>query len=259
MCGICGCSAAMIDVTQDPKAGSAATAAMHSHSHMHAHTHDHEHSTLLTVEQNLMAYNQQFADANRAYFLQHHITTINLMSSPGTGKTSLLTKTLHDLAAEQLMGVVVGDQHTDFDAQQLQTSGALAIQINTGHVCHLDAHRLGHVIEDGRFDNYQYLLIENVGNLVCPALFDLGEQYRVVLLSVTEGDNKPLKYPDMFRHADLMLITKMDLLPYVDFDVEQCIRYAQRIQPQIKVLTLSTKTGAGLDTWYQWLLQIQPT
>lgn len=251
MCGICGCTETNNKLTSTAKDH-------HTHLHSHSHTHNHDQLSLRTVEQNLMLFNQQFADANRQYFQQHQIITINLMSSPGTGKTTLLTRTLHDLANAHTMGVVVGDQHTDFDAQQLQTSGAQAIQINTGQVCHLDAHRLAHVIEEGRFSNYRYLFIENIGNLVCPALFDLGEQCRVVLLSVTEGDNKPLKYPDMFRHADLLVITKIDLLPYVDFDLEKCIIYAKRIQPTINILTLSTKTGAGMDAWYKWLLQIQP-
>ena len=151
------------------------------------------------------------------------------------------------------MAVVVGDQHTDYDAKQLQASGAQAIQVNTGHVCHLDAHKLGHALEDLSLKPQTLLFIENVGNLVCPALFDLGESRKIVVLSVTEGDNKPLKYADMFRRADLMIVTKMDLLPYVDFDVEKCTEYAKRINPSVEVLTLSAKTGEGLTRWYEWL------
>ena len=149
--------------------------------------------------------------------------------------------------------MVVGDQHTDLDAQALQVIGGQAIQVNTGKVCHLDAHMIGHSLDQLSLKAQAILFIENVGNLVCPALFDLGELYKVVILSVTEGDNKPLKYPDMFRHANLMIITKMDLLPYVDFDVNQCIEYAKRINPSIRVITLSAKTGEGLQGWYQWL------
>ncbi len=176
------------------------------------------------------------------------------MSSPGSGKTTLLARTFRELQQEIDMAVIVGDQQTDHDAKTLQASGVHAVQVNTGKACHLDAHMVGHSIEHLSPEHKTTLFIENVGNLVCPALFDLGEAFRVVLLSVTEGDNKPLKYPDMFRASDLMLLTKIDLLPYVTFDINKAIEYAQRINPSIHALTLSATSGIGLNAWYQWLI-----
>ena len=239
MCGICGCSSESPD---------------HQHD-VAEHLHNHSHHEIIQVEQDLLAKNNHFANANRTYFLERKITAINIMSSPGSGKTTLLTRTLSELKHQLNMAVIVGDQQTDFDAEKLKSSGAQAIQINTGKGCHLDAHRIGHAVEDLSLKNPSTLFIENVGNLVCPALFDLGETYKIVLLSVTEGDNKPLKYPDMFHKADLMLLTKMDLLPYVEFDTDKCIEYAKRINPSIKVLNLSATTGTGLNEWYQWLTE----
>lgn len=240
MCGICGCS--------DDDA-----IIQHEHEHDDSHALSHHHPEIIKIEMDLLAKNNNFAAANRNYFLQKKITAINLMSSPGSGKTTLLAKTIADLKDRLNMAVVVGDQQTDYDAKKLSSAGAAAVQINTGKVCHLDAHSVGHTVRDLTLNNNAILFIENVGNLVCPALFDLGETHRIVLLSVTEGDNKPLKYPDMFRHADLMVITKLDLLPYVEFDLEQCINYARRINPKISVLSLSSTTGSGLDAWYEWL------
>ncbi len=233
MCGICGCS--------------------EEHTHDLDHGADHHHHDVIAVEQDLLAKNNQFAAANRDYFLKNKIRALNLMSSPGSGKTTLLTRTISELKNKLNIAVIVGDQQTDLDAEKLKSAGATAIQVNTGKTCHLDAHMIGHSIDDLMPDKNSLLLIENVGNLVCPALFDLGEAQRVVLLSVTEGDNKPLKYPDMFRKADLMLITKTDLLPYVDFNTDKCIEYAQRINPAINVLSLSATSGSGLEAWYQWL------
>lgn len=228
MCGICGCSD---DSTM----------------------HQHEHHDIIQIEQNLLANNDQYAKENRDYFLKEKIIAINLMSSPGSGKTTLLTRTFTDLQQDLDMTVIVGDQQTDQDAQKLQSAGMQAVQINTGKVCHLDAHMVGHSIEHLSHQHQDILFIENVGNLVCPALFNLGEAFRIVLLSVTEGDNKPLKYPDMFRKADLMLLTKIDLLPYVEFDTNKAIEYAQRINSAIQALSLSATTGVGLKEWYQWL------
>jgi hydrogenase nickel incorporation protein HypB len=239
MCGICGCSEE------------------HTHDEVHeGHHHPHHHDIIhdiITVEQSLLAKNNQFATANRDYFLKNNIRAINLMSSPGSGKTTLLTRTLSELKNTLKATVIVGDQQTSLDAEKLKSTGAAAIQVNTGKTCHLDAHMIGHSLDDLSPEKNSLLMIENVGNLVCPALFDLGEEQRVVLLSVPEGDNKPLKYPEMFRNADLMLITKTDLLPYVDFNTDKCIEYARRINPAIKVLSLSTTKGLGLDAWYQWL------
>lgn len=239
MCGICGCSD---DSTTH---------------HEHQHTHDmhhHEHHTIIQIEQDLLAKNNQYANENRDYFLKEKITAINLMSSPGSGKTTLLARTFKDLQQELDMTVIVGDQQTDEDAKALQLAGMHAIQVNTGKVCHLDGHMVGHAIDGLSNTHPDILFIENIGNLVCPALFDLGESLRIVLLSVTEGDNKPLKYPDMFRRADLMLLTKSDLLPYVAFDPDKAMEYAQRINPSIHTLCLSATSGTGLNEWYQWLL-----
>ena len=243
MCGICGCSDESEVIQHE-----------HDHEVTHAMPH-HDHHKIIQVEMDLLAKNNQFAAANRNYFLQKKINAINLMSSPGSGKTTLLARTISELKQQIDMAVIVGDQQTDYDAQKLKAAGTTAIQINTGKVCHLDAHVIGHTVEHIPLNNNAILFIENVGNLVCPALFDLGEAHRIVLLSVAEGDNKPLKYPDMFRKADLMVLTKLDLLPYVEFDTEQCITYAQRINPVIKVLSLSATAGIGLNAWYEWLTE----
>ena len=239
MCGICGCN---------------------DHSDATHHTHDgaeanHHHPELIQIERDLLAKNNQFAAANRDYFLKRNMTTLNLMSSPGSGKTTLLARTISELKNNIKMAIIVGDQQTSLDAEKLTTAGADAIQINTGKVCHLDAHMVGHALEAFASKDPNILFIENIGNLVCPALFDLGEAYKVVLLSVTEGDNKPLKYPEMFHHADLMVLTKIDLLPYVEFNIDLCVDYARRINPAIQVISLSATTGVGLDEWYQWLTE----
>jgi hydrogenase nickel incorporation protein HypB len=175
------------------------------------------------------------------------------VSSPGSGKTSLLTKTIELLKAELAISVIEGDQQTSNDAERIRATGVKAVQINTGKGCHLDAHGIGHALESLAPEDNSLLFIENVGNLVCPSAFDLGEAHKVVILSVTEGEDKPLKYPDMFAAADMMLLNKIDLLPYVDFDVAQCIDYARRVNPRIKVLQVSARTGEGMDLWLQWL------
>lgn len=240
MCGICGCSEEINE---------------HGH-HMHEHNDHHSHDEhLIHIEQNILAKNQQFALQNKSYLSNKNILALNIMSSPGSGKTTLLAKTILDLKKELDIAVVVGDQQTNYDAELIKASGGHAVQINTGKVCHLDAHMVGHALEGLSLKDQSILFIENIGNLVCPALFDLGEQFKVVILSVTEGDNKPLKYPDMFRCADLMLVTKTDLLPYVDFDLSKCKEYARRIKPNIEILTLSTVNSDGLNDWYNWLKQ----
>ena len=238
MCGICGCSEeGPVTLEQDT------TETLHSHDH-----HD-----IIHIEQDLLAKNNRFAAANRRYFLNNNIVAINLMSSPGSGKTTLLARTITELKPQLAMAVIVGDQQTDYDAQRLQAAGVEALQVNTGRVCHLDAHMIGHSLEKMTLKEQTLLFIENVGNLVCPAIFDLGEAYKVVLLSVTEGENKPLKYPEMFHRADVLIITKIDLLPYVEFDLDKCIEYAKRINPSITIIMLSSTTGEGLHAWYEWL------
>ncbi|AHE68026.1 hydrogenase nickel incorporation protein HypB [Legionella oakridgensis] len=241
MCGICGCH--------------------ESHELEHSEqgiqtTHQHAEPKLIEIEENILAKNNQFALSNRNYLQQNNITALNIMSSPGAGKTTLLGKTITDLKHRLDMSVIVADQQTDYDASIIRASGARAIQVNTGRVCHLDAHMVGHSLESLQLQERSLLFIENIGNLVCPALFDLGETYKVVILSVTEGDNKPLKYPDMFRNADLLLLTKTDLLPYVEFDCHRCSQYVQKINSDITIMKLSATSGDGLAPWYQWLMDI---
>ncbi len=208
---------------------------------------------MVQIEQDILGKNDQYAAANRSWFQAHGILALNLVSSPGSGKTSLLTRSIQDLKDHYPLAVIEGDQQTSHDADRIRATGVPALQINTGKGCHLDAHMVGHAIESIALAPRSLLFIENVGNLVCPAAFDLGEAHKVAILSVTEGEDKPLKYPDMFHAADLILLNKIDLLPYLDFDVEQCIGYARRVNPDIQVLQVSARSGEGLEAWYAWL------
>lgn len=238
MCGICGCG----QIEQK-----------HNHTHG-SHTHSHDHSDLgeerlIQVEQALLSKNNSYAEQNRAYFQAHHIFTLNLVSSPGAGKTTLLVETIKQLKNAFPIAVIEGDQQTEHDADRIRATGAPALQINTEKSCHLDAHAIGHAVMDLKVADNSFLAIENVGNLVCPSSFDLGEAHKVVVLSVTEGDDKPLKYPDMFHAADLMLINKIDLLPYVDFDIERCIQYAKQVNPDIQIIQLSSTQANNFSAW----------
>ncbi len=217
--------------------------------------HHHEETPRKTVriEEDILAKNNRLAAGNRALFARQGIFSLNLVSSPGSGKTSLLEKTLADLKNEINFAVLEGDQQTANDAERIATTGVPVHQINTGAGCHLDAHMVGHGLEHFDLDSLQILMIENVGNLVCPASFDLGEDFKVSLLSVTEGEDKPLKYPQMFRASEIMLINKVDLLPYVQFDLAKCREYAERVHPGIKIFEISCYRGEGLDAWYSWL------
>lgn len=208
---------------------------------------------MVQIEQDILGKNNEYAQANRGVFSSKGMLTLNLVSSPGSGKTTLLTRTLNDLKEEQSLYVIEGDQETSNDADRIRETGVKAIQINTGKGCHLDAHQIGHAVEHLAPDSESVLFIENVGNLVCPAAFDLGEAHKVAILSITEGEDKPIKYPDMFHAADLLLLNKIDLLPYLDFDVEKCISYAKRVNPGILVLQVSATTGEGMQDWYQWI------
>ncbi len=210
---------------------------------------------MVQIEQDILAKNNQYAAANRQRLAETAILALNLVSSPGSGKTTLLTRTLEALKAELPLAVIEGDQETAFDAERIRATGVPALQINTGKGCHLDAHMVGHALEKLPLPEGGVLFIENVGNLVCPAAFDLGEAAKVAILSVTEGADKPLKYPDMFHAARLMLINKSDLLPYVQFDVDQAIAYARRVNPRLEVMILSATTGEGFDAWLDWLRQ----
>ncbi|MGZ8157312.1 MAG: hydrogenase nickel incorporation protein HypB [Methylobacter sp.] len=255
MCGVCGCGEGHSPSHDDD----------HEHSHDHEHRHRHvltpKHShapglspaRMVQIEQDILSKNNRYAAENRRYFGERGILALNLVSSPGSGKTTLLTETIGLLKDEIDMVVIEGDQQTARDAERILATGVPALQINTGKGCHLDAHRIGHALETLHPKQRSLLFIENVGNLVCPSAFDLGEAHKVVILSVTEGEDKPLKYPDMFHAADLMILNKTDLLPYLDFDSEQCIQYAKQVNPRIKVLRLSAKTGEGMDNWLRWL------
>ena len=219
----------------------------------HAHTPGLSQARMVQIEQDILGKNNQYAVANRDYFSQQGILTLNLVSSPGSGKTTLLTETIALLKKQLEVTVIEGDQQTTHDAERIRATGVKALQINTGKGCHLDAHQVGHALENLKPAAQSVLFIENVGNLVCPASFDLGEAHKVAILSVTEGEDKPLKYPDMFNAADVMILNKIDLLPYLDFDLKQCIQYAKQVNPRIKILQLSAKTGVGMENWIQWI------
>jgi hydrogenase nickel incorporation protein HypB len=223
----------------------------------HDHHHDHHGQNAangrIAVETDILAKNNRFAAANRQLFGARGIFALNLVSSPGSGKTTILERTLRDLAGSSRTAVIEGDQQTDNDARRIAATGVPVKQINTGAGCHLDAHMVGHALEELPVGEIDLLFIENVGNLVCPAAFDLGEAHKVVVLSVTEGEDKPLKYPQMFHAASVMLLNKTDLLPHIDFDVEKCLEMARRVSPGIRIFQLSARTGEGMADWYEWL------
>ena len=209
----------------------------------------------LQIEQDILARNDAYAARNRQLLADRAVFALNLVSSPGSGKTTLLVRTIEALRGRMPVAVIEGDQQTSLDADRIRATGARAVQVNTGKGCHLDARMVGHALGELAPVDGSLLMIENVGNLVCPAAFDLGEAHKVVILSVTEGDDKPLKYPDMFHAADLMLVNKIDLLPYVTFDVDRAIAYARRVRPELAAMRVSATTGAGFDDWIAWLEQ----
>lgn len=248
----------------------------HSHAHPHDHDHDHDHDhqqgelhygkgeaglsvpgmgqrQLIAIEMDVLAKNNKLAAHNREHFDEAAQLVLNLVSSPGSGKTTLLCETLRQLADKRPCAVIEGDQQTSRDADRIRATGVPAVQINTGKGCHLDAKMVHDACHQLPANEGGILFIENVGNLVCPASFDLGEKYKVAILSVTEGEEKPLKYPDMFAAAQLMVINKIDLLPYVSFDVARCIENAKRVNPYIQVIQVSATTGEGMDAWLNWL------
>ena len=208
---------------------------------------------LVQIERDVLGKNDAYAAQNRAYFERHGVLALNLVSSPGSGKTTLLERTLKDLQGEFDLAVIEGDQQTANDAERIRATGAKAVQINTGKGCHLDAHQVGHALDDLALKEHGLLFIENVGNLVCPAMFDLGEAGKVVVLSVTEGEDKPVKYPDMFHRAAVVLLNKVDLLPYLSFDLERCLGELRKVNQEAEVLKVSATTGEGLDLWCGWL------
>lgn len=202
-----------------------------------------------------MEKNDRHAAENRKRLSRNGVLALNLVSSPGSGKTTILERTLTECSGRFRCAVIEGDQQTDNDARRIAATGVPVKQINTGAGCHLDAHMVGHAMDEFPLEELDLLFIENVGNLVCPASFDLGEEAKVVVLSVTEGEDKPLKYPQMFHNSRVMLLNKVDLLPHLEFDVERCIEYARRVNPYIEVIRLSARTGEGMDQWYGWLAQ----
>lgn len=219
----------------------------------HDHDHEHSHGHEIKIEQNIMHKNDKLAERNRGYFEAKNIFALNLVSSPGSGKTSLLEKTINDLKKDISFYVIEGDQQTMNDANRINATGAPVVQINTGNGCHLDADMVSKAVKKLEVKENSVLVIENIGNLVCPSLFDLGESKRIVIISVTEGEDKPIKYPNMFMTSYLCIINKTDLLPYVDFSIEKAKEYALRVNHHLEFIELSVKTGEGMDKWYGWL------
>ncbi len=230
------------------------SAIAHSHHHESANIHAKVHGTTISLEADILAKNNLLASQNRDWLKGRNILALNLMSSPGSGKTTLLTRTINDLKKKLEISVIEGDQETVNDAKKIQETGCKVIQINTGTGYHLDAAMVEKGLERLNPPLNSVVMIENVGNLVCPALFDLGETTKVVILSVTEGEDKPIKYPHIFRSSQVMILTKIDLLPYIQFDVQKCIEYARQVNPQIQIFQVSAMTGAGLHDWYDWLM-----
>ena len=255
MCTVCGCGQGETKIEGGPEHAHAPGGFSYAprHHHHHAHAPGLSPGRMVQIEQDILAKNNAYADANRKEWKARGLFAINLVSSPGSGKTTLLVETIGRLAGRHPLAVIEGDQQTSNDAERIRATGAQAIQVNTGKGCHLDAHMVGHAFERLDLSAGGLLLIENVGNLVCPAEFDLGEAHKVVILSVTEGEDKPLKYPDMFAAADLMLLNKVDLLPYLAFDTRRAIDYALRVNPRLRVIRTSATSGEGLDEWIAWI------
>lgn len=259
MCGICGCEGGAMQA----KVVDADAEHAHEHGEPHGEGHTHDHgerdATLVKVEQSVLAKNDRHAAFNRGFFAGRGVTAINVLGSPGSGKTTLLERIVRDRAELVPMSVVEGDLATDRDAKRIRDAGAPAVQINTGGLCHLDAHAVGHAARDLAPRPGSVLFIENVGNLVCPALFDLGESERLVLFSVTEGEDKPIKYPYMFARASVVVMTKIDLLPHLTFDIQSALELARRVSPRAEVLRVSAATGEGMPALYDWLARRLPS
>ena len=265
MCKDCGCENALHEHEIHEHHGDHAHYHVHgteghSHSHSHEDGHQHQHeevkaSRLLDLEKKVLARNDEAADKSRSWLKERNIASLNFISSPGSGKTMLLERTLERLQGKVACGVIVGDQETDNDAKRLSGKGANVHQIETGNRCHLDAERVALHLEEVVGHGEKLLLIENVGNLICPAAFDLGEDRKVVLLSVTEGEDKPLKYPVVFSQAEVVILTKGDLVPHLDWNREQCLKNLRDICPQAKIFEVSAKTGDGMEAWVKYLIQ----
>ncbi len=247
MCDTCGCS--------DKNHQHEHHSQEHSPGHHHSHRHEESQTRTVKLEQNVLRRNEEAAEQNSKWLKERQVRALNFISSPGSGKTTLLEKTLESLREKGIFcGVIVGDQQTDLDAQRLSGKGALVRQIETINSCHLDAERVGALFEEVVGEKTRLLFIENVGNLICPAAFNLGEECKVVLLSVTEGEDKPLKYPVVFSRSKVVLLTKMDLAPHVDWDRQRCIRNVRHVAPGARIIELSAKSGQGMDEWLEYLL-----
>jgi hydrogenase nickel incorporation protein HypB len=261
MCETCGCGKPEGFTIRDPK---------HSHEHEHTHEngythshvyendndhkHEHSHEKVINLNIDILSQNNITAEMNRRFFDGRKVLCLNMVSSPGSGKTTILEKTIGNFIASRKIYVIEGDQQTLIDAERIQKAGAPAIQINTGSGCHLDAHMIESALKELDTEANSILFIENVGNLVCPSMFDLGEYKRVIIVSVTEGDDKPLKYPNIFETSHLCIINKSDLLPHVDFSIEEFIENARKVNHHLEFITVSAKTTEGMNIWYKWIL-----
>ena len=267
MCDHCGCTDGGAGYTILNPAGKSHShhGSILNHGHDHNHTHDHGHSHAhnhpdevhnsprrVTVEKDILHHNDLLAQRNRGFFEARNILCLNLVSSPGSGKTTLLERTIR-LISKHTVYVIEGDQQTSLDADRIQATGAPVIQVNTGNGCHLDADMIHKAVQELDPKQSSILLIENVGNLVCPALFDLGEGFRVVIISVTEGEDKPLKYPNMFQTAHVCVINKTDLIPYLDFNLKKLKENASKVNPNLTFIELSARTGEGFEPWLKWM------
>jgi hydrogenase nickel incorporation protein HypB len=264
MCDSCGCDTATAHHHTHE----------HDHEHGHTHAHDHKHENhpghvsdhdhahaapatrTVALEQRVLARNDATAAANRAWLEARGVVALNLISSPGSGKTTLLERTLERLSGTLPCAVIAGDQQTDNDAQRLAGKGAIVRHIETVSACHLDAERVGALLPEVCADGARLLFIENVGNLVCPSAFDLGEHFKVALLSTTEGEDKPVKYPALFAQAPVTVLTKMDLVPHLDWDVKTCRTWLRKVHPGAFVFELSARTGEGMDAWIDYLVSL---
>ena len=262
MCGHCGCGGGAKATILNLETGAQSAVNdehhhdhdhAHDHGHGHHHDHDHGHTTLEQLETRVLAKNDALAAKNRAWFAGREILALNLVSSPGAGKTTLLERTIRELKGEPPLFIIEGDQATAADGERIRAAGGIAVQVNTGAGCHLEADMVARGLKELKPSMGSVVLIENVGNLVCPAMFDLGERAKVAILSAPEGEDKPLKYPHMFRAAQVMILNKIDLLPYVEFDVERAVANARAVNPGIAVLQLSATTGEGMEAWFDWL------